>query len=294
MTALATTTVFFMMLALGMTLRLGDFRRVATSPRAVCAGLVGQVVLLPLAAFAVAHAFALPARFAVGMMLVAACPGGATSNLFSFLARGDIALSITLTACSSMVSFVTVPFVVTLALRAFGTQGPPIQLSITEMVIALFGATALPVLLGIATLHRAPALAARLHRPLLAVSGTVLVLLIIGLFVGTASSGRDMVGLAAQALPAVVLLIAATAVIGAGSAVALGLGSRVARTLAIEIGIQNVNVAFFVAISILDEPVYAGVAVLYLPMQLVFAGAVIGIGRRSVEANLLNDSSRAV
>jgi BASS family bile acid:Na+ symporter len=193
-----------------------------------------------------------------------------------------------------MVSFVTVPFVVTLALRAFGTQGPPIQLSITEMVIALFGATALPVLLGIATLHRAPALAARLHRPLLAVSGTVLVLLIIGLFVGTASSGRDMVGLAAQALPAVVLLIAATAVIGAGSAVALGLGSRVARTLAIEIGIQNVNVAFFVAISILDEPVYAGVAVLYLPMQLVFAGAVIGIGRRSVEANLLNDSSRAV
>ena len=288
MTALATATIFFMMLALGMTLRFGDFRRVATSPRAVCAGLIGQLVLLPLTAFAIAYAFALPARFAIGIMLVAACPGGATSNLFSFLARGDVALSITLTACSSMVSFLTVPFVVALTLRVLDTQAPAIELSITEMVVTLFGATALPVLLGVATSHRAPALAARLHRPLLAVAGTVLVLLIVGLFVGTASSGRDIVGLAARALPAVVLLIAATAAIGATSALALGLGSRIARTLALEIGIQNVNLAFFVAISILDEPVYAGVAVLYLPVQLVFAGAIIGIGRRSVEAESID------
>jgi BASS family bile acid:Na+ symporter len=197
------------------------------------------------------------------------------------LARGDVALSISLTAGSSMVSFITVPILMALAVQAFGGEGTPIELSMVEMVATLFGATALPVLLGMATLHARPALAERLHRPLLGISGTVLLILIVGLGFSVWGSVDDMAGLATRATPPVFLLIAVSTGIGFGGAWLLGLPAATGRTLGIEIGIQNFNLAMVVAFSILDEPLYLGSALIYLPVMMTFAGAIIALGRRA-------------
>lgn len=283
MSWIPTLTLFAMMLALGMTLRSDDFTRILGVRAAVLLGLGGQLVLLPLVAFAVAHLFALPPTQAIGLVLIAACPGGVVSNVLTRLARGDVALSISLTAASSVLSFVTLPFVVGLAMEAFGGTGPRVSLSFAEMAIPLFGTTALPVLLGMTVLRLRPALAERLHRPLLAVSSGILVLLIVGLTVGVAGSADELSlpALVRSATPAVVALVASTMAIGLLGARALGLEGATARTIALEIGLQNFNMAVVVAMGVLGEQRYAGPALVYLPVMFSFSFAVILLGRRA-------------
>ena len=107
------------MLGLGLGLTLADFQRVAKMPRAVAVGLVCQMVVLPGVAYLIAKAFGLPPELAVGLMLLSASPGGATANLFSHLAKGDVALNITLTAVNSVLSLFTLPLILSLAMLAF-------------------------------------------------------------------------------------------------------------------------------------------------------------------------------
>jgi BASS family bile acid:Na+ symporter len=266
-----------------MTLRPGDFRRIAAAPAAVALGMIGQLVLLPLVAFALARLLGLSPTLAIGLVLIAACPGGVVSNALSQLARGDLALSITLTSLSSLVSFVTVPVVVSLAFAAFGGEERRVALSFVEMAATLFGTTVLPVLLGMAVLRWRPAAAERLQRPLLAVSTSVLMLMILGLLVSLsrASSELSMGQLFRHAAPAVVALVAITMAAGALAARLLGLAGATARTITIEVGIQNVNLALVVAVSLLGEQRYGGPAVIYMPVMFGFAGVVILLGRRA-------------
>ncbi|HEU4427692.1 MAG TPA: bile acid:sodium symporter [Myxococcota bacterium] len=282
MSWIPTLTLFVMMLALGMTLRPLDFRRLATMRRAVLLGLLGQLVLLPLVAFALARVFPLSRTQAIGLVLIAACPGGVVSNVVSRFARGDVALSISLTAASSLVCFLSLPFVVGLALRAFGGDGPHIELAFADMAAPLFGTTALPALLGMAVLQLRPALAERLHRPLLGLSTLVLMLLVIGLAVGVARSSSELsLGeLFRDVIPPVVALVSITMGVGLACARALGLDSATARTLALEIGLQNFNLALVVAMSVIGEQRYAGPALVYLPVMYGFAGIVIAWGIR--------------
>jgi BASS family bile acid:Na+ symporter len=282
MSWIPTLTLFAMMLALGMTLRVDDFRRLGGLRAAVALGLLGQLVLLPLLAFGIASAFPLSHTQAIGLVLIAACPGGVVSNVLSRLARGDVALSISLTAASSAVSFLTVPFVVGLGMRAFGGEGPRVVLTFAEMATPLFATTALPVLLGMALLRRRPALAQRLHRPLLAVSTGVLMLLIAALAVGSAVNARELLlaRLFRETAPAVAALVAIAMGITAAGARVLRLGAPTSRTLALEVGLQNFNLALVVAMSLLGDQRYAGPALVYLPVMFVFAGVVVAMGRR--------------
>ena len=116
------------MFDLGLTLRLGDFKLLAQRPMPVAIGLVGQLVVLPLIAYALAVLFQLPPLFFVGLVLIACCPGGSSSNVFSMLAGGDVALSVTLTALSSVITLVTVPVVLAgaVAARQGGFPGPDV------------------------------------------------------------------------------------------------------------------------------------------------------------------------
>jgi BASS family bile acid:Na+ symporter len=286
MSWIPTLTLFVMMLALGMTLRLDDFRRLATMPVAMAVGLVGQFVLLPAVAFALAHAFALSRTQAIGLVLIAACPGGVIANVFSRFARGNVALAISLTAAGSVLGFATLPLVLGFAMRSFGADGPQLSLSFVEMAAPLFGTTALPVLLGMAVLEFKPRLGERLHQPLINLSTGVLMLLIVGLGIGVArSSGELSLGtLFRDVAPAVVALVGITMGIGMLSARALGLDPGTARTLTLEIGLQNFNMALVVAMSMLREQRYAGPALLYLPVMFLFAGIVIAMGRRDASA----------
>lgn len=267
-----------MMVAMGMGLRGRDFLRVLQRPTAFLFGTLAQIGLLPLVAFGIAHAFGLEASHAVGLVLIAACPGGATSNAFSQFARGDVALSVSLTAVSGLLSFLTVPLVVGLAIRFFAGGSEGADLGFVDTAIKLFTTTALPVALGMATLHWRPLLAERLRRPLLIAATFVVVAMVAGL--GFALSGDDALRLfrvAGPAIAALMVTMAGIALLG-GSALRLEAGQQ--RTIVIELAIQNFNLALVVALSILGNRLYLGPALIYLPFMLIFAGIVMAIGHR--------------
>ena len=148
------------MLGLGLSLTLADFARVLRFPRAVFAGLLAQVVILPLVCFGIAKGFGLAPALAVGLMLLAASPGGATANLFSHLANGDVALNITLTAVNSVVSLLTLPLILTFSLTHFlgAENSVPLQFS---KIIQVFLIVLVPVSIGMLLRAKRPALAAR-------------------------------------------------------------------------------------------------------------------------------------
>ncbi len=167
------------MLGLGLTLTIADFKRVVAFPKAVLVGLSCQMLLLPLVCFAIARAFALPPELAVGLMLLSASPGGATANLFSHLANGDVALNITLTAVNSVLTLLTLPFIVNFALEQFMGAGKVIPLQF-DKVIQVFAIVLGPVGIGMLIRANAEGLAKRLEKPVRILSAVVLILVIAG------------------------------------------------------------------------------------------------------------------
>ena len=277
--AIPTATLAIMMLALGMELHVEDFRRLLREPRAAVWGVFGQLVLLPCVAFAVAWLMPLALPTAMGVVLLAACPGGATSNMLSRYGRGDVALSISLTAISSFVAPISVPLVVGAGLYAIAAAEAPIAVSVENMITTLIATTALPVIIGMTVLHWFPTIARATRGKLLATATTLLVLLVIGLGVNTARAQPDVIGMFARSSAAVVLLIVTCAGIAAIGARRLGLSRSYERTLVLEVGIQNINLALVVALNVLGEPGYLGPTLVYLPVMLAMGAGVVVWGR---------------
>ena len=274
---IATASLFCMMLAMGMGLRPDDFQRVLREPRSFLFGVVGQMMLLPLAAFGIAFVLDLSPALAIGLILIAACPGGATSNALCQYARGDVALSISLTAVSSLASFLSVPFLVGLALGAFAEadsgDGSAISLSFVDTALRLSTSTALPILLGMAVLRWRPVAAARVRGPVLGIATAIVLMLVVGL--GFALTGSEASRLLVSAGPAVLLLIATMYAIAVAGGRALCVSPVVQRTVAIEFAIQNFNLAMVIALSLLNERLYLGTALIYLPAMLLAGGGMI-------------------
>ena len=152
------------MLGLGLSLKLDDFRRVLHQPQAVLIGLVCQIVILPIICFGLTYASGLPPAIAVGMMLLAASPGGTSATLYTHLARGDVALSITLTALTSALSIVTVPLIANFALVQFYGEAATVYLEFSQ-VAQIFVIAVVPAMAGVLIQGRYPAFAQRLERP---------------------------------------------------------------------------------------------------------------------------------
>lgn len=165
------------MLGLGLTLSIADFRRVVVYPRAVLVGLGCQMLILPLVCFAIARGLGLPPSLAVGLMLLSASPGGATANLFSHLAKGDVALNITLTAVNSVLSLFTLPLIVNASLTEFMGVGKAIPLQ-PDKVIQVFAVVLVPVVLGMLVRANKPGVAAKLEKPVRVLSAVFLILVI--------------------------------------------------------------------------------------------------------------------
>ena len=142
--------LFTVLFGMGLSLVPADFRRVLLSPKAKIVGLTCQLVLLPLVAFALALVFRLPGELAVGLMVLAACPGGATSNVITHLAKGDTALSVTLTAISSMVCVFTIPWIVAFSMDWFLGSGAAVQLPFWKTLGQLTIVTIVPIICGMA------------------------------------------------------------------------------------------------------------------------------------------------
>ena len=179
------------MFGLGLSLTVGDFARISREPRAVAAALGAQLLLLPAICFGLVVAFDLDPILAVGMMLLAASPGGTTANLFSHLFRGDVALNVTLTAINSVLAVATLPIVVNLAIDYFRPvvdgDGVGLQFGKTAQVFAV---VLVPVVVGMLTRRASPAFADRADRPVRILSAVVLV----GVIAGALLAEREDVG----------------------------------------------------------------------------------------------------
>jgi bile acid:Na+ symporter, BASS family len=265
------------MFGLGLSLTMADFRRVAVYPRAVVSGLLLQMVVLTAVAFGLAKLFRLPPELAVGLMLLAAAPGGATANIFSHLARGDVALNITLTAINSALSLITIPLIVNWSLEHFLGQGryipPPVQ-KIVEVAVIIV----LPVVIGMAVRAKAQRFSARMERPIRIFAVVVLAALIAGAIVQEwkiLGPALAAVGLACLAFNLVSLAV------GYAAPLALKLPQRQAIAIAFEIGIHNGTLAIFIALNVLKSAEMSLAPAIYSLVMFVTAAAFVFIlGRR--------------
>ncbi|WP_242110737.1 bile acid:sodium symporter family protein [Luteimonas aquatica] len=267
------------MCGIGLTLRGGDFRRIAEHPKPVWVGVLGHYLLLPGLGFAVASLFPMSPELAVGLVLVAACPSGSTSNALTFLARGNVALAVTLTVISALVTFLSVPLLVNLALQAFGGQAREIRLPVGQTVLHLAALVLAPVLLGMAIRRFAPGFAQRVEPWVSRFSLGFLLLLIVAIAV---SERERLPAWLAQLGPAALTLCCAAVGLGFLLGRACGLALRDAITIGMEVGVQNSTLAIVIALSLLQSPQIAMPGAVYGLLMYLPALAMVVLGRRAV------------
>lgn len=264
--------LILLMFCLGLELRTRDFTRLAAQLRPVAIGLAAQLLGLPIVATLVAWVLGLPPVAAVGLVLLAACPGGASSNAFSMLARGDVALSVSLTAITSVVTVVTIPVVVNLAMSWWQGADGHLRLAMGPVLAQNAVTILLPIGLGMAVRSRRPQLAGRLL-PVLRRSALPLLLLMIVVFV---IKQRAVLAVGLPTLAgAVTLLILVAMGLGALLGRAARLATAARRAILIEVGMQNAAQAIAIAASplLLGDAAYAVPAVVYaVVMNLVLLG----------------------
>lgn len=249
----------FVMFGMGLTLTLQDFSRLVKTPKAVLSGVIGQILLLPLLAFALCIAFALPPYIAVGIMILAACPGGTTSNLISHLARANLALSVSLTAVSTIVCVFSTPFIIQFAINYFVEENAP-SFSIIQTVVGLVGVSIVPVIIGMVIRARKPMFAQRTEDFFRKFSMYFMLLMIVGVLV---SEKDSLAASFDSAFLVCVTLNVLSVSLGLLLSKITGLNVKDALTLAIEIGVQNAALAMLICISFLKAPDYAIAAGVY-------------------------------
>lgn len=256
------------MFGLGLSLTPGDFRRVAKSPRAVVVALVLQILVLPAVAFGLVIAFNLDPLLAVGVMLLAASPGGTTANLLSHLFRGDVALNITLTAINSVLAAVSIPVITNLAISYFDADGTlGLQFGKVLQVIAI---VIIPVVLGMFVRSKSPGFATRADRPVRIFSIAVLAIVALGAIFGERDNILDYL----QSVGAVTALFClASLSLGYFVSRLLRLSKTQSIAASMEIGVHNTTIALTIALSVLDSVEVAIPAAIYSVFMYILAPA---------------------
>ena len=247
-TFLLPASLFIIMLGLGLALQIDDFKRIIKYPKAIFIGITNQIILLPLIGFGIANIINLEPELAVGIMILAACPGGVTSNLFSYLAKGDTALSVTLTAISSIISIFTIPLIVNFGLIQFMHEGQEVHLPVVKTIVQIMGITLVPIFMGMLVRSRRPDIALKLEKTVKVASAIILFVIILGIIWNERERMPDyfrQVGIAVGLLNIITMLVGFyTSKIGK-----LSLPQSIA--IALESGLQNGTLGIVIAISIL-------------------------------------------
>jgi len=254
------------MFGLGLSLTPEDFRRVAKQPRAVAVALACQLLLLPAICFGLVKLFDLPPLLGVGLMLLAASPGGTSANLFSHLFRGDVALNVTLTAVNSVIAIVSLPVITNLAIAHYDLDDT-VSLQFGK-VVEVFAIVLVPVAIGMLVRATASSFADRMDRPVRIGSAMILAVLVLGILLDQRENVGDYladVGLVAAAFCAISLVT--------GYVVPRAAGVRDAQAIAssMEIGVHNGTLAIFVAVEVLESTEISVPAAVYSVIMFVFA-----------------------
>ena len=270
------------MMGLGLSLTAADFTRVIVFPKAATIGLVAQLIGLPVAAFALAMLFNAPPAIAVGLVILAACPSGVTANAYSFAARADVPLCVTLSAITSVVTVFTIPFLINLALSVFATEGQLDALPVGNMLGNLMSITLLPLVLGMLIRYRFADVAERAVEP---IRKGILWLMIAVLLLGVISSYRDLLEYWAVAGLLVIVMNLLTMGLGYGAAKAFKLPQPQVVTITFEVGVQNLALSFAITFNILQRPDLAIAGLIYAVVMPATALAFVSIARRLLAAD---------
>jgi BASS family bile acid:Na+ symporter len=260
------------MFGLGLSLTLADFKRVLGYPKAVIVALLLQVVVLPAACYALVVAFGLPPLFAVGLMLLAASPGGVSANLFSHLFGGNVALNISLTAINTVLAIVTLPLIANWAIAAFADTGQVVPLQFAK-VAEVVTVVLLPVALGMVVAARAPAFAARMEKPFKIFSALVLAAFAL---IAIVKEWPALAGSFATLGPAVVAFNLLSLLAGYYVSRAAGMDKPLATAISFEIGVHNSTLAIYVALSVLGSLQLALPAAVY-SVSMYLTAALFGL-----------------
>lgn len=276
------------MFGLGLSLTPEDFRRVARHPKAVTVALGCQLVLLPVVCFGLVTAFDLDPLLAVGMLLLAASPGGTSANLYSHLFRGDVALNVSLTAINSIIAIGSLPLITNLAIAHYGLDDE-VSLQFRK-VVEVFVVVLAPVLVGMLVRAKSPGLAQRADKPVRIASAVILLVLVLGILASTGSDAGDYL---AQVGVAATLFCVVSLVVGFVVPRLVGLTPAQAVASSFEIGVHNATLAIYVAVEVLDDTAISVPAAVYgllmFPLAAVW-GVVLtrvllpGEGRRRAES----------
>lgn len=255
-----------MMVGLGLGLKPRDFRAVAASPLVVIVGVIAQMAGLPALGFATAVWFDLAPALAVGVVVLTCCAGGVVSGLLTQMARGDVALSISLTCVSMAIGAFSIPLIVNAALIYFLNQSDHAAINILPTSLRLMAITILPVAVGMIIRWRFPRFSEEGQSLISRISYVLLAAIIVATII---DSGEDMIpDLGTLAAPLMVLNLAAMA-LGLGVALIFNLGFTTAKTLAIEVGIQNSATGIYISVSLLNDPTLALPSMIYTGVAFV-------------------------
>ena len=262
----------FIMFVLGLGLTGADFLRVIKQPRDFLVGSFSQIILLPIIAFILVKIWPLAPELAIGVMIIAAAPGGVTSNLLTSFAKGDVALSISLTAIISLLCVVTIPFIVLTSVELLGGSGITQDISLFSMSRDMFLIVTVPVILGMLLRQFSSGVALKLEPIAKKVSIVLFVLVLLG---AIAAERENVISYFAQAGLITLILNVVMMIVAYYVAQFLASGTRQKKCITIECGLQNGTLAIFVATSIFGGGMYVIPAATY--SLIMFATSLVFI-----------------
>mgnify|MGYP000916148679 CR=1 FL=1 len=281
-TIILAISLIIIMFGMGLSLLKDDFIRILQNPTAVIIGLLSQIILLPIIAYVLISLLGADTDIAIGIMILAACPGGPTSNLITHLAKGDTGLSVSLTAANSLITIFTIPFVVDFALTQFLDASEMIQIDKLKTIIQIFVIVIIPVSIGMALKASKPTFADKMSRPVKIASAVVLFLVIIGLIL---KKKENLIPYLKQAGLIALALNLATMLIGFVAAKLAKLNLAQSITISIESGIQNGTMAIAIASGILMNENYAIAPAVYSLIMFFSGGIIIAYGMKFIKTD---------
>lgn len=264
--------IFLIMMGMGLSLVPNDFKRVAKYPKAVSVGLVNQLLFLPIIGFTLASVMPLEPEYAVGVMLLVLCPGGTTSNMFSHLAKGDVALSVTMTAVASLITVFSIPVVLNFSLQYFMGEGNQFQLPIMTTMLSLMKLTIVPISIGMIINAYMPKFAAGTQVHVSRFGILFLTLLLVFL---TYIQQEVVVQAFIATGPVSLILNISTMALGYYSSKLFKLNSAQTTSITIEVGLQNSTLSMFMALTLLVNYKMSFTPAVYTLIMLFTAGVLV-------------------
>ena len=243
----------FIMFTLGLGLSVKDFSNVFKKPKNFLIGLVSQLIFLPIVGLILVIIWPLPIEIAIGVMLIAAAPGGVTSNILTYFARGDIALSVSLTALMSLLSAVSVPIVLAISIGLIGDSSLPDSISLTGIALSMFLIVTLPVLLGMGVRSFLNSLTLKIEKSARFISTLLFVLVLLGAIL---AERENVISYFAQTGLVVLTLNILMMLIAFYWSGFFGTGISQKKAIAIECGLQNGTLAIFVGTTVFGGGLY--------------------------------------